>query len=200
MNDTFKIKWIFDQEMWLIGREGWRRRQEALRLGGPAWLADWTGRAVDEENGKPQTLDQIEEAVDRAVNEVVTAHAAAVRRNSAESPPDADRMSALFHVLLTQCGEPARQDCGAFRRRTTARDRRMTWSYAIRAAGGSVRTGLLFVAVSRANSATAFLRRLNEAASLPQRLFLITDQRMKLRLGLQERLPQGVAAAIRPVV
>jgi AAA ATPase domain len=167
-------------------REGWRRQQEALaHIGGPEWLAGWTGRAADNENGKPPTPDESTEAVDSAVGDVVTAHAAAVRRNPADAPPDADRMAALFHVLLTQCGE--RAGASGLRRLPTADkgprppyDLEFTQSGAI---GGPLRTGLLFVGVSRAISAAAFLRRLVEAPSLPQRLFLITDERMKLPIG-----------------
>ncbi len=163
-------------------REGWRLQQEALaRRGGPEWLADWPGRASDEGKGIPLTLDGIDEAVDRAANEFVTAHAAAIRRNPAETPPDADRMAALFHVLLTQCGE--RAGLSELRRLPTA-DHGPRPPYDLEFAhGGSARTGLLFVAVANATSAAAFLRRLSEASSLPQRFFLITDQRMKLTLG-----------------
>jgi hypothetical protein len=167
-------------------REGWRRQQEALaHCGGAEWLANWTGGAADEENGKPQSPDEIKEAVDRAVGDVVTAHAASVRQNSADAPPDADRMAALFHVLLTQCGERA----GASGlRRLPAPDKGPRPPYDLEfthsgTTGEPVRTGLLFVAVSHARSATAFLRRLAEAPSLPQRLFLITDERMKMPLG-----------------
>ena len=166
-------------------REGWRRQQETLaRRGGRAWLADWTGRTADEGIGNQPTADEMENAVDRAVGDVVAAHAAALRRNPAETPPDADRMAALFHVLLTQCAE--RSDASNLRRLPAADNGpRPPYDLEFTHSGGreSVRTGLLFVAVNHATSVAAFLRRLTEVSSPPQRFFLITDERMKLPLG-----------------
>ena len=53
--------------------------------------------------------------------------------------------------------------------------------------GPGGRTGVLFLTAVSATSATGFLRRLTEESRPLQRLFLVTDARVKLPLGTAAR-------------
>ncbi len=168
-------------------REGWRLRQEALALrGGPAWLAGWTGGAAVEDNGPPPTADEVRAAVDRAVADVTALRAAAVRADPQTLPPDADRLASLVHDLLMQCREQAPI---AWLRRIPPPRRGARPSYDLEIVhqgpnnGPGARTGVLFLTAVSATSATGFLRRLTEESRPLQRLFLVTDARVKLPLG-----------------
>lgn len=170
-------------------REGWRVQQEALtHRGGLAWLAGWTGGAAVEDNGPPPTADEVREAVDRAVADITALHAAGVREEPHKLPPDADRLASLVHDLLTQCRDQA--PIASVRRiPPPRRGARPSYDLEIvhhgpdNAPGG--RTGVLFLTAVSATSATGFLRRLTEEPRPLQRLFLVTDARVKLPLGKQ---------------
>ena len=168
-------------------REGWRTQQEELaRRGGPVWLAGWKGATGNGENGAPPTEEEVREAVDRAVAGVAAVRAAAVRADSLQMPPDADRIAALVYELLTQ----GRERAGALSIRRMPPPRRgarpsydLEIVHPAAADGPPLRTGVLFLTAASANSATGFLRRLADDSQPLHRLFLVTDERVKLPLG-----------------
>ena len=119
--------------------------------------------------------------------DITALHAAGVREEPHKLPPDADRLASLVHDLLMQCREQA--PIASVRRIPPPR-RGARPSYDLEivhhgpdngAAGG--RTGVLFLTAVSATSATGFLRRLTEESRPLQRLFLVTDERVKLPLG-----------------
>ncbi len=168
-------------------REGWRMQQEALRRqGGPAWLAGWTGRGGDGDDDAPPTEEEMREAVDRAVDRIVTDHGAAVREGRRLVPPNADQIAGLVYDLLNQCRERAGAS-GVHRVPAPSRGPPPAVDLVIEhpapTDGGAVRTGVLFLMVDSGKSATAHLRRLAEDCPPLQRLVLVTDRRTGLPLG-----------------
>jgi hypothetical protein len=189
-------------------REGFRREQEALvRDGGTTWLATWNrrpGAALP----RPLPLPDDEQlAIDRRVARQLAEHKAQRRERPEALPPDADNLAGLVGALLEECRslgsdyaitavERPAAKAGArpafdllLRRRTTA---------------GEERSWLVFVVTASSVSTAGSLRRLVEAPDPPGRLFLITDKRSPLSLGLKgeehrAKLRAGCAGQFRHV-
>ena len=168
-------------------REGWRRQQEELvRRGGSNWLAGWTGALDLGEGVDLPTEDETHQAVDQAVAGVAAVRAREIREEPHKLPPDADRIAALAYELLAQCRGRAG---GPLVRRIPPPRRGARPGYDLEiihpetGERPAARTGVLFLTAASANSATGFLRRLSDDARPLQRLFLVTDERVRLPLG-----------------
>ena len=113
-------------------------------------------------------------------------HAAGVREEPVKLPPDADRLVSLVHALLMQCRDQAPL-AGLRRIPPPRKGARPSYDLEIvhrgSEEGAEARTGVLFLTAAGANSAAGFLRRLTEESRPLQRLFLVTDERVKLPLG-----------------
>ncbi len=129
----------------------------------------------------------MQQAIDRTVGAVVQLRAAAVRADPSQLPPDADRIAALVYEMLMQCreraGAPSIRRMPPPPRRVARPGYDLEIVHAAAAAGPPLRTGVLFLTAVSANSATGFLRRLAEDSQPLHRLFLVTDERVKLPLG-----------------
>jgi hypothetical protein len=170
-------------------REGWRREQEALaRLGGDAWLAVWDGSAAaGGEVMDPVTAEEGRRAVDRAVDEALAAHAAAVAAAPHRLPVDADHLAGVVYAALEQCCDAG--GYGLVRAERVLPPRkgaRPAYDLDLTHRGGDgpgPRTGVLFLTDAHATSTAAVLRRLAEGPPPLRRLFLVTDARAPLALG-----------------
>jgi hypothetical protein len=174
-------------------REGWRREQEAIETqGGPAWLAEWGGQRPTPAKGpslpKP-SAEQLQDAIDRKVEEKVREHQAQRLAEPQSLPPDADNLSGLVKQLLEQCrragqaygvvqvdsfphprkGSPAALDL-LVHRRPDPGEREAS-------------AGLLFLANPSTTSTTAYFRRLSEDSRRVDQVLLVTDQRQPLQIG-----------------
>jgi hypothetical protein len=171
-------------------REGWRREQDLLtRAGGPEWLAAWPGAKEDDADPeRPPTPQEIEQAVDRLVEETLAAHLASVREKPSLLPPDADRLASLVHTALVQCRDAgARYGILSVSQVPQPKGARRAYDLDIvhRGEGEAPgpRTGVLVLTPDHPNAAAAALRRLTESTQSLRRLFLVTDERVKLELG-----------------
>lgn len=173
-------------------REGWRREQDALRRQGVlAWLDGWGGpRAV------PPVSDireaDIEQLIDRKVEQKIAEHQAQREAAPQTLPPDAGNLAGLLHTLLGQCRTSeqlhALEDVEQFLAKTAGQ--RPTYDLMIRQrdpAGHERRVGVVVAVATHATSATALLRRLVFDADPPERVRLIVDERRPLRFGNQGR-------------
>jgi hypothetical protein len=180
-------------------REGWRQQQEVARQGGEAWLAEWPcGAGVSpaspeavsptRQRGSPSPE---EELIDRKVDEKMAEYRDGRLREEGP-PPDADHLAGLLLGLLQQC-----RDAGHLggvqevERLPPVRCRPppphdLTFLQTRPEGGPPRRTGVVVVIASNATAVTGFLRRLCEDARPPDRVVLVTDERVGLPLG-----PQG---------
>jgi hypothetical protein len=187
-------------------REGFRREQEALaREGGPAWLATW-GRRQPITEGPKTDNDDAQQAIDRRVARQVAEHAAQRRHQPETLPPDADNLAGLVGSLLEQCRALGEYGIEAAERTATRSGIRPACDLLMRrrAGDGEERSWLTFVVTTSGLSTTGSLRRLVEADEPPERVFLITDQRRPLVLGLKgeehlAKLREGCAGQFRHV-
>jgi hypothetical protein len=171
-------------------REGWRREQAALKeRGGPAWLARWGSGGPAEPATPSWTSDQIEPAIDIQVAEKFAQHK--TQRHAAPHmlPPNASELAGLVAALLEH-SVPSELAEGGLRVEQMAAPRKgkrpaydLLVHHRAGAGGGEARSGVLFLATGSANAATAALGRLVQDTDPPQRVFLITDERMPLPLG-----------------
>jgi hypothetical protein len=170
-------------------REGWRRAQAALQeLGGPAWLARWNGDRPAERPTRSWTADQIQAAIDIQVAEKFAQHKAPRQAAPHTLPPNAPELAGLVAALVEQATPPEQAGNGPRVEHVPAlrRGKRPPFDLVVHHASvpnGETRSGLLFLTTESANAVTATLRRLVDDTDPPQRLFLITDERMPLRFG-----------------
>ena len=166
--------------------EAWRREQEALRkIGGPAWLRDW-GRPPatnGEVPPKELTQEQIQDAIDRKVDQKIAELCEQRRRQQGALPADAANLAGLVAALLGEMGgleidlPPSGKPNEQFPYSLVVRQR-----LGERLGG---RTGVLVLVNRIARSTTLALRCLLEAAVPADRVLLITDERQPLTFGAQ---------------
>jgi hypothetical protein len=166
-------------------REGWRREQESLcRDGGPAWLDSWGTVPAPLADGMPltpPTEESIQAAIDRKVTEKI--HEQIRRRQAAPAalPADADQLAGMVLKLLRQCRESGQgQDLIEVDRPIASTGRRRDHDVWVRRRGPDGRdttVGLLFLAGGHGKTTEAALRRLLQAAPMPDLQYLVTDER-----------------------
>jgi hypothetical protein len=170
-------------------REGWRREQEALaRLGDDAWLTGWDGStAAGGEVVDPVTVAEERRAVDRAVDEALADHAAAVAAEPHRLPLVADHLAEVVYAALEQCCAAGRYGLVRVERVLPPRKgARPDYTLDLTHRGGDgpgPRTGVLFLIDAPAITAAAVLRRLTDGPPSLRRLFLVTDARFRRGLG-----------------
>jgi hypothetical protein len=167
-------------------REGWRAQQEVLaREGGPDWLANWTGAALA--GGEDTEREPPEAVIDRKVDERVAQRRARRGAEPAGLPADADHLMGLLRALLVQCRDAERYGVLEVERVAPPRaGARPTYDLALRRRlpdGGTEQVGILAVTAENAIAVAAFLRRLAEDSRPLDRVVLVTDERVGLRLG-----------------
>jgi hypothetical protein len=176
-------------------REAWRREQDALaRLGGPAWLAQWGATQREDRHEPvrvPLTPERIDQAIDHLLDQKIREHKAERLRNQETLPPDAGNLSGLVHALLAQCLQEgvSRTLVGVDRPPPLKSGQKRAYDLIVqqRVNQGSetVRTALLFLATKSTNSTTRSLRRMLRDRNPPDRVLLITDQRLPISLGIK---------------
>jgi hypothetical protein len=167
-------------------REGWRAQQEALaREGGPDWLANWTGAALDGDVVPPPEAPAA--AIDRKVGEKVAEQRARRAADPATLPADAEQLMGLVRSLLVQCCDAQRYGVLDVERVPPPRaGARPTYDLALRRRlpdGGAEQVGILALTAENATSVAAFLRRLVEDSRPLDRVVLVTEERVGLPLG-----------------
>ncbi len=175
------------RDLFRLAREGWRREQESLaRSGGAEWLANW-GQA-DAADEPTIAQDVVQKAVDLAVREAYDAHWAWLARDPQELRPDADRQAHLLESLLLQCVDagPGYNLTGVERFASPRRHVRSTYDLILLHPGTGSRpgrTGVLFLTTLDPATATRCLRALAVDFRPPDRVFLISDERIGMPLG-----------------
>ena len=168
-------------------REGWRAQQELLaKEGGHDWLANWTGRDVPPVDGGPVKQGPPEAVIDRKVEEQVEERRALRAAEPAALPADADHLVGLLRALLVQCRDGGRYGVLDVERVPSRAGARPTYDLVLRRRlpdGGAEQVGIAAVTAENATSVTASLRRLVEDGRPLDRVVLLTDERVGLRLG-----------------
>jgi hypothetical protein len=167
-------------------REGWRAQQEALaREGGPDWLANWTGAALNAV--EPLPPESLEAVIDRKVDERMAERRARRGAEPAGLPADADHLMGLLKALLVQCRDAGRYGVREVEQMPPPRaGARPTYDLSLRRRlpdGGAEQVGTLAVTEENAIAVAAFLRRLAEDGRPLDRVVLVTDERVGLPLG-----------------
>jgi hypothetical protein len=161
-------------------REGWRREQAKLKArGGMDWLSNW-GKGNSEGTPTETDRDDLRALIDRKVLEKLNEHKGRRLASRRSLPPSAANLAGIVAKLLKQCRDtdglydtvevlecdsekkPPQHDL-LLRRRLPN--------------GNVATTGLLFLDCSNGNATRAALLRLLHAAPMPDRQFLVTDER-----------------------
>jgi hypothetical protein len=174
-------------------RAGWQQEQEAQRAGGgPTWLAEWgrpSGRAANGPAPPEPGVKQIEEVIDRKVEQKLAEHRALRQAEPHTLPADGDNLSGLVQALLEQCQRvgPLHGRLEVERLPHPRYGPRPAFDLLVRHRSGEgnqeTRVGLLFLTTASGQSATACLRRLLEDDRPLEYVLLITDQRQPMPLG-----------------
>jgi hypothetical protein len=172
-------------------REGWRREQEILRAsGGPTWLAGRGDRRFETKPSIPLSGGQLIEVIDRKVEQKIEEHKNQRQGDPQGLPPDAANLVGLLHALLKQCLDPDNAEAILEVRHHPPRKSAPppTYDLIIRQRsprGREITTGMLVVATSNGSTAAGYLRRLLHDRQAPERVFLVTDERRRLPLGIK---------------
>jgi hypothetical protein len=167
-------------------REGWRQEQAALRAEGPAaWLESWPVRQGMAPPPPPPVAEDA--AIDRAVAEALAKRRAELEEPGA-LPIDRDHLIGALYRVLAQCCEAGQLYgiCDVEHHPAPNSGTPPTYDLELRqqaGESGELRVAVLVLAQQHGVAVTAALRRLAQAASPPDRLFLITDERAPLKLG-----------------
>jgi hypothetical protein len=166
-------------------REGWQRQQDQLsKLGGELWLDTWGQQEATGKNGKPVTLtqEQIELAIETKVGETLTVLLQQPSQMPHALEPNADNLAGMIASLLKDLGglEIERAPQGK-------NNKQFPFSLCVRREVNGVKdcTGILVLVNSNALSTAAALRNALKADPMPQRMFLVNDQRVELAFGDQ---------------
>jgi hypothetical protein len=182
-------------------REGWRGQQEALRaVGGDAWL-----EGVELAPPPPPLAEQIEPAIDLAVEARLAEQRAFRRQTPIGEPLDRDELAELLYQLLGQCQDDgAENGLVAVERGPTSSGAGARIGYDVlltqQSGGRMVRTGVLVVTATHGNRVTSTLRRLVKTIEKVDRPFFVVDLRIGLRRGErgQQHLDAIAAGATLP--
>jgi hypothetical protein len=162
----------------------WRRQQDLLRqLGGPAWLENWStaSRAIPTPPPPPQSFEQL---IDDKITLKIHEHIRQRQQEPQSLPPDAENLAGLIYTLLMHClDSPAFPNlAGVERQGQSGSGPRPAFDLIVRsragAGGEETRTGLLCLVVGNRNSMSAYLRRLVQVTRPPDRVLLVTDERV----------------------
>jgi hypothetical protein len=183
-------------------RDGWRREVAILeKQGGCPWLAGWLARQTPyrepqtDISPQPITVPErsaapAEGVIDQVLEQKL--HEQKMRRvlEPHQLPPNADNLSGLVSALLRQCLQPdqgyhliavqqlQRPKAGA----------QPAYDFLIRQhatpSNAEVRTGVLCLATRSRTSMAGFLRRLANDRDPPDRVVLVTDERLPFDPGV----------------
>jgi hypothetical protein len=167
-------------------RDRWREVQASIReLGGPAWLARWAEEPVATPP-RPLTAEEtallVDEEVARRVDEQIE------RRRQAPQglPPDADNLCGLVESLLKAVEGQMAGTVALDRDPRPHGSQTPAYDLCVKRLGRdgrTVATGVTFIATENATSAAASLRRMQSDEAPPDRVLVVCDERMPLRLG-----------------
>jgi hypothetical protein len=172
-------------------RDAWAgKKAEIALLGGEVWINTWphpieTGGAT-----RPLTPEEIETAIDAAVDRKIEEQVSQHRLQPGSLPPDAGNLAGLVEDLLGHCrGEGLPYTFQSIERMKKKAGRLPPYDLLVRERrqpdGREVTTGLLFV-TNVGLSATAALRRILEDDHPPDHRLLVTDhERRPLKVGAQ---------------
>jgi hypothetical protein len=171
--------------------EGWRREQaEIRRLGVQGWLAGWGSEqtvVIDGAEVSAPTAEEIRSAIDRKVAEKIGEHKG--RRLAAPSklPPDEGHLAGLVANLLRQCLDHGElYGVREVKQVSAGHGPRPPHDLLVKrrlADGRETSLGLVFAVAAHGNESAAVLRHLVQATPLPDRQFLVTDERRQLPIG-----------------
>jgi hypothetical protein len=166
-------------------RESWQREQETIRkLGGPAWLEEWGRLPAADKSGAlvELTTEQFQQAIDAKIAEKVAELLEQRRQKPDTLQQNADNLAGLIGAFLKHLGglEIDRPPQG----KTT---KQCPFSLVARRLVGENKehVGILVLVNSSATSTAAALRGLINADAGPERMLLISDQRVELTFGAQ---------------
>jgi type II secretory pathway predicted ATPase ExeA len=171
-------------------REGWRQRQGALSKHDPLdWLRRWP-HDDSSDSGPPDepSTEEIREAVDRKIDDKLTAALEQLEKEPHLLPTDADHLAGVVHALLVSCREGGhRYGVWEVERVVTPKHGRPTFHLSLRQrvhdSAADLRTGVLFLAEQSSTSTAGFLRRLLAEWGTYDRVILATAQDVGLHLG-----------------
>lgn len=166
-------------------REGWRQQQEALRQQGEeAWLQSWRAASFAVPTGDA-TPEQIDQFLDRGIEDQVRCY----EGKPEALPPDGDQLAGLLHHVLEDARQSGLPDLVNVQRLVAPPRPRPRPPCDLlvhhRAGGSDVRTGVLCLATDNRISMSGFLRRLVEDDQPPDRLVLVSDERLHLDPGVR---------------
>lgn len=172
-------------------REAWRQRQEALSKHDPLdWLRRWPHDDAGD-SGPPDepSTEEIRVAVERKIEDKLTAALEQLQREPHLLPTDADHLAGLMRALLVSCRDGGHL-FGVWEVEHSPAPRqgvRPTYDLAIRqrhkTGEDDRRTGMVFVLTQSARSVTASLSRLIYDPAPLDRVLLVTEERLGLPLG-----------------
>jgi hypothetical protein len=171
-------------------REGWRQRQEALSKHDPLdWLRRWA-HDDSSDSGPPDepSTEEIRDAVDRKIDDKLTAALEQLEKEPHLLPTDADHLAGVVHALLVSCREGGhRYGVWEVERVVPPKHGRPTFHLSLRQrvhdSPADLRTGVLFLAEQSSTSTAGFLRRLLAEWGTYDRVILATAQDVGLHLG-----------------
>ena len=189
-------------------RDRWREQQRRARsLAATDWIAQWAGdeaAAPAAELAPEQLAERIDEQVARKIGRQVDRR----RREPETLPADAGNMAGLAESLLRQClGEGNGYGLQRVDRVEPHRSGRQPAYHLMlcsqkHADGPALHTGMTFIATANRVSAAAVLRRIVEDPQPPQRVVVVSEERLPVSLGargedyltlLRERGPERFA-------
>lgn len=182
-------------------REGWRRIQKGTQETDAAgWFLIWDQRFSDgpTTHSLVPTVQTIQLAIDRRVDEEIRSHCEHRARRPDSLPPDPENLCGLLVALVQQCrqADPSYGIEALQHGVTGETTRRNPYGLVVtqRHSGSAtpVKKGLVILAPSCARVATNALRRLVQDRRPPRRVLLVVDARRPLLFG-QQPTAQGRA-------
>ena len=175
------------REILMMARDAWEDQQASLaRLGGTGWLDAWSKAVPGPVVVVPPvdvTQEDLEAAIDDAVDRKIAESIAQRRLHRGSLPPDAGNLAGLVEELLGQCrGSGFPYTFRGVERKPKPKTKLPPFDLLVRehrdGDGKEIESGVLFV-TNDGRSATASLRRLLEDESPPDHRILVTDHERK---------------------
>ncbi len=176
-------------------RQRWRQQQERLReLGSAVWLANWSKVDGGSEPAPAGVVspdgDDLLQSVDLRVSERIEDQITQRDRDPSGLPPDTDNLAGLVQLLLNQCVGRRGYAIQDLQSAEPTRARRQpTCHMLIRNRGDQIesRTAVTYVATTNPSATALALRRMLDDPELPDRILLVSEERLPLNLGAKGR-------------